>query len=312
LKNNTLLGIASIVLSMLIFSLQDIAVKGIGGNYPVLEIVIFRALMATPITLLLFWLEGGRGLPRSKNLFLENLRGFLLFLSYTTHFMGLAALPLAEIAAIKFSGPLMITALSVLILREKVQLRHWIALIIGFLGVIIIVRPGSASFNLGSFFILISTLLYAFSAIITRQLQKSDSSATMSYYSSVFYLIAAAILAPLAMMVGPMPDAPVSIAFVFNPWSMPSLLDLLIMLSFGLIWAGGMFLSARAYSYALASVIAPFEYVTLPINIMWGFLLWRELPSVMTVIGASITLASVLYTLYHDQRENFKAKAAES
>jgi drug/metabolite transporter (DMT)-like permease len=311
-KNNNLLGITSIVLSMLIFSLQDIAVKGMGGSYPILEIVIFRALMAMPITLLLFRFEGGRGLPRSQNLFLEYLRGFLLFLSYTTHFMGLAALPLAEIAAIKFSGPLMITALSVWLLREKVQLRHWIALIVGFMGVIIIVRPGSASFNLGSLFILISTLLYAFSTIITRRLQKDDSSATMAYYSSLFYLVAALILAPLAVLVGPMPDAPVSIAFLFQAWSTPSLLDLTIMLSFGLIWAAGMFLGARAYSYAQASVIAPFEYVTLPINVMWGFLLWNELPTVATIIGAGITLASVLYTLYYDQRANFKAKAAKA
>jgi drug/metabolite transporter (DMT)-like permease len=98
--------------------------------------------------------------------------------------MGLAALPLAEIAAIKFSGPLMITVLSVVFLGEMVGLRRWLALAVGFGGVLLIVRPGVGSFNLGSIFILISVLFYALAAILTRKLQPTDSSATMSYYSS--------------------------------------------------------------------------------------------------------------------------------
>jgi len=93
--NKNLLGVGSLVLGILIFSLQDIAVKGMGGNYPILEIVIFRGLVAMPITLLFFRLEGQRGLPTTKQHKLEYVRGLFLFLSYTTYFMGLAALPLA-------------------------------------------------------------------------------------------------------------------------------------------------------------------------------------------------------------------------
>jgi drug/metabolite transporter (DMT)-like permease len=111
-------GVGFLVLGMLIFSLQDIAVKWIGGDYPVLEIVIFRSLIALPLTLLFFRYEGGQGLPTTQQPKLEHIRGLFYFLSYTTHFMGLAALPLAEIAAIKFSAPLMITCLSVVILGE--------------------------------------------------------------------------------------------------------------------------------------------------------------------------------------------------
>jgi drug/metabolite transporter (DMT)-like permease len=105
-------GVGFLVLAMLIFSLQDIAVKWIGGQYPVLEIVVFRSVVAVPLTLLLFRYEGGRGLPTTKRHTLEYVRGVFYFLSYTTYFMGLAALPLAEIAAIKFLGPLMITVLA--------------------------------------------------------------------------------------------------------------------------------------------------------------------------------------------------------
>jgi drug/metabolite transporter (DMT)-like permease len=309
--NKNLLGVGSLVLGILIFSLQDIAVKWMGGHYPILEIVIVRGLVAMPLTLLFFRLEGRRGRPTTKQHKLEYVRGLFLFLSYTTYFMGLAALPLAEIAAIRFSAPLMITALSVVLLSEKVRPSRWVALGVGFIGVLIVVRPGTANFNIGSVFILLSTLFYALSAILTRRLQATDSSATMAYYSSLFYLVAAAVLAPLAIAVGPTPNAPASIAFLFHAWAMPTLLDLIVMAGLGLVWAGGMYFMARAYSLALASVVAPFEYVSLPINTMWGLVLWQQFPTLATWVGAGLTLLSGLYTLYQDQKERSQ-KAASS
>jgi len=295
-------GVGFLVLGMLIFSLQDIAVKWIGGDYPVLEIVTFRSLIALPLTLLFFRYEGGQGLPTTQRHKLEYVRGLFYFLSYTTHFMGLAALPLAEIAAIKFSGPLMITLLSVVILGEKVGPRRWLALLVGFMGVLLIVRPGLAGFNMGSIFILISVLFYALSAILTRKLQTTDSSATMAYYSSLVYLMATFILAPLTIFVGDIPNAHPSIAFLFHAWTMPSLLDWVIMSGLGLVWAGGMYCLARAYSLALASIMAPFEYMALPINIMWGFVIWQEIPTLTTLAGAFLTLFSGMYILYRERR----------
>ena len=252
-------GVSYLVLAMLILSLQGIAVKWIGGDYSIMEIVMFRSIIALPITILLYRFEGQRGLPTTQRHKLEYARGFFLFLSYTTAFMGLAALPLAEVAAIRNSGPLMITLLSVLILGEKVGPRRWLALGIGFIGVLLIVRPGSATFNLGSIFILISVLFYALNVILTRKLKDTDSSATMSYYSSLVYLVAAFILSPLAILVGEMPNAHPSIAFLFRAWAMPTLLDWGIISGLGLVWAGGMYFIARAYSTAPTSLVAPFE-----------------------------------------------------
>jgi drug/metabolite transporter (DMT)-like permease len=296
-------GVSFLVLAILIFSLQNIAVKWIGGDYSVLEIVAFRSLIALPCTLLFYRYEGQRGLPSTQRHKLEYVRGFFLFLSYTTHFMGLAALPLADVESIRFSAPLMITFLSVVMLGEKVGPRRWLALIVGFMGVLFIVRPGSVTFNIGSIFILISVLFYALSVMITRQLQTTDSSATMAYYSSLVYLVAAFILAPLAIVVGEIPDAHPSIAFLFRAWAIPTLLDWIIMSGLGLVWAGGMYFMARAYSSALASVAAPFEYLSLPINVMWGFVFWQEIPTWMTVAGAFLALSSGMYVLYRERRE---------
>ena len=169
---------------MLIGSLQSVAVKWIGGNYSVLEIVTFRSLVALPITLLFFRLEGKKGLPTTSQPWLQYVRGLFLFLSYTTFMMGLAALPLADIESIRFSGPMMITILSVVMLGEKVELRRWLALIVGFAGILLIVQPGSTNFNEGSLFVLISVLFYALTVILTRKMNATDSSATMAYFSS--------------------------------------------------------------------------------------------------------------------------------
>jgi drug/metabolite transporter (DMT)-like permease len=294
-------GAAFLVLAMLIFSMQDIAVKWIGGGYPVLEIVIFRSLVALPCTFIFLRYEGIRGLPATQQPRLEYLRGFFLFLSFTAYMMGVAALPLADAAAIRNSAPLMITLLSVVWLGEKVKPRHWLALFVGFLGVLLIVKPGSASFNLGSIFSLVATLFYALNIMITRKLHGRDSSATMAYYSSLVYLAAAFILAPLVVGIGEIPDAHPSIAFLFRTWTAPSWLDLVIMSGLGLVWAAGMYFVARAYSLAPASAVAPFEYTPLLFNVMWGLLLWREIPNLSTLAGAFLTLSSGLYILYMEQ-----------
>jgi len=156
--SNNIKGVGFLVLALLIISLQNIVIKWIGGDYPILEIVFFRSLIALPCSILFFRLEGKKGLPSTQKHKLEYARGFFLFLSYITYLMGLAALPLAEIEALRFSTPMMITILSVVILGEKVNLSRWLALIVGFVGVLIVIRPGSTTFNVGSIFILISVL----------------------------------------------------------------------------------------------------------------------------------------------------------
>lgn len=299
---SNLKGIGFLLLAMLIGSTQAVAVKWIGGNYSVLEIVTFRSLVALPITLLFFRLEGKKGWPTTNQPVLQYVRGFFLFLSYTTFMMGLAALPLADVESLRFSGPLMITVLSVFMLGEKVKLPRWLALIVGFAGILLIIKPGSTHFNEGSLFVLISVLFYALTVILTRKLKAADSSATMAYFGSWVYLISAFIFSPLAAAVGEIPNTHPSIAFLFHAWTMPTVLDLFIMSGLGLIWSLWAYFMTRAYSTAHASTIAPFEYLSLPINILWGFLVWREIPTILTITGASLTLASGMFILYLDRR----------
>ncbi|MFZ4826045.1 MAG: DMT family transporter [Phototrophicaceae bacterium] len=299
-SNSNLMGIGFVAMGMLIFSLQGIAVKTIGSTYSIMEIVLFRSIVALPTTLLLYRMEGQRGLPTTQQPRLEYLRGFLLFLSYTTAFMALAALPMAEVDAIRFSGPLMITLLSVGFLGEKVPLYRWLGLIVGFVGVMFIVRPGTATFNLGSVFALVSVFFYAIAVLITRRLK--DSGATQAYFSSLVYLLMAILLNPLPLLIGETNYAHPSISFLLRAWQSPTLPHLLVMFGLGLVWAGGMYFIARAYRTAPATVVAPFEYVSLPINVLWGILFFQEFPIWATWVGTLLTMGSGLYMLYREQR----------
>jgi drug/metabolite transporter (DMT)-like permease len=138
--------------------------------------------------------------------------------------------------------------------------------------------------------------------MFTRKLQNTDSSATMAYFSSLVYLVAALILVPVTLSVGEIPNAHPSIAFLVRAWAMPTFLDGIIMCGLGLVWAGWTYFMARAYSLAQASVAAPFEYLSLPISIIWGFALWREIPTWITLVGAALTLSSGMFILYLDRK----------
>jgi drug/metabolite transporter (DMT)-like permease len=304
-------GILFLLIGHLILSIQGIAAKGFSSDYPILEMVLFRSAVALPTCLVIFRMEGHRGLPKTKHLGLNALRGLFLFLSYTTYFMAIASLPLADTAAIRNSAPLMLTLLSVLFLGEKVDLKRWTALIIGFMGVLLVVQPGSTSFDLGSIFVLISTFLYTLMVLVTRKLQKTDSSAAMSYFSTWIYIIGVIVITPVTLLVGEDVGMHPSIAFLFRHWSMPAFGDWLIMSGLGIVWASGMYFIARAYSVAEVSAVAPFEYSPLVINILWDAVLWGILPTWIMLIGALITIGSGWYILNYGKKELDKQSAIE-
>ena len=300
--NSNLQGILFLILALWIISTQSIVVKLLAGSYPVLQMVVLRNLVALPITLFLYRSEGGRGMPLSKKPGLEILRGIFLFVSYTSYMMGVVDLQLSQVEAIRFSGPVMIMLFSIILLKERVVWYRWIMLAVGLAGVTMIIRPGSSDFNSASILILVSVLFYALTAIVTGKLKDYDRSGTMAFYSSAVYLACALILTPVTLMVGELPDAPGSISFLFNTWTMPSLLDGIIMCSLGLVWAGWTYSMTHAYSLAPASVLAGYEYLSLPINAFWGFLIWKEIPALSTLGGSGMIILAGFFVAYMDRR----------
>ena len=299
-RSTNLQGIFFLILGMGIFSLQNIAVRFLDTGYALMEIVLIRSLVAIPCILILFRYEGRTGLPTTNRLGLQMFRGFLLFVAYTTYFMGLAAIPLAEVAAIRFSAPFFVLALSVLLLGEHVDWQRWAAVVVGFIGVLFVVRPGTYTFDIGAVYVLITSLTYAMSSIITRWLKTTDSSATMAYYCTLTYLGCATILSPILIFVGEPSEAHPTIGFLLRSWATPTMVDFGVMVALGIIWATGMYSVARAYSLAPASVVTPFEFTVIPINIFWGYLFWAEIPVSMTIFGIVLTIMSGLFVLYRD------------
>ena len=172
-ENSKFLSISCKIVAHFCFTTQDIAIKLISGNYALYQIILIRSILAILYTLLVFVpIDGGFNYLLTTRLGLQLLRGFGIVISNLCFFTALVTLPLGEAVAIFFVAPLMITALSVFIIREKVGLSSWIAVLVGLLGVLIILRPGFEEFNPGYILPLVAALAYALVQIITGKLGK--------------------------------------------------------------------------------------------------------------------------------------------
>ena len=159
-----------LIAGVTVFSLQDVIIKWISGKYPVNEIVLIRSCFAIIPILFIAHLEGGVHLLRTNNLLGHSSRSFFMFGAYICFYLSLAALPLAETVSLFFSAPIFITILSATFLGEKVEIRSWLAVLVGFLGVIIMLRPGSKIIDAAALLALLTAFLYAIASIITRRL----------------------------------------------------------------------------------------------------------------------------------------------
>ena len=151
------------------FALQDVVIKKISGVYPLHEAMVLRSIAAFPVLLLLVWRDGSATLTGPGWPWLL-IRGTVAFMAYSCYYLGLAALPIATAVALYFAAPLFITVLSVLFLGERVGARRWAAVVIGFLGVVTIVRPGTALFDWASLLPITAAFLYAVAMVLTRRI----------------------------------------------------------------------------------------------------------------------------------------------
>jgi len=294
-NDSPLQSIAFILTGVFVFSLQDVLVKWISDRYPVHEIIFIRSVSALLPMLLLVRLEGGRQRIRTRRPVLHSLRALLMFLSYISFYLSLAALPLAEAVTLFFASPLFITILSAPMLGDRVSFSTWLPVLLGFSGVALMLQPGLQVVNPAAFLPLISALLYAVVSIITRQLGKADSGICLAFYPTVLYILFATLLSLGAGGRLGGGDAHPSLAFLLRSWQMPSHTDLLLMMSTGLIAAGGFYCLSQAYRLSRPSFVAPFEYTAVPISCFWGYLLWQEVLNPLSVSGILLIIGSGLY-----------------
>ncbi len=296
LVNERIAGMFSVAAGVSVFSVHDAIVKGLSGVYPFHQIVFIRSLVALPV-LLLIALAEGRGRLALHRFRLHLLRGLVMYVAFTAYYLGLARLTMAETVALTFSAPLFIAALSVPILGERVERRSWAAIGAGFLGVLIIVRPGAGLADIAAVLPVMAALAYALSALFARRLGTTESGGAMALSATAVYILASGIMGLALAGIEAPAGAHISVRFLLNPWAWPSARDLGLMAGCGVLAALGFFFLGQGYRLAQANLVAPFEYVALPWAVLWGYLFFGNLPDATTILGAAIVVGSGFYTL---------------
>ncbi len=293
-------GIYSKVVALALLSTMDAVVKALGARYPTLQIVFCRSVFSVLPLLWLIQAAGGWQTLATRQPLLQFGRVVVSFLSMFGFFYLFPLMPLAELYAISFASPFFMTVLGVLLLGEQVGWRRWCAVIVGFIGVLIIVQPGTAAFHPLSLAVLGTTFCYALSMICVRRLSRTDSDQT----TIMCYSIASITVSGLIISGNEIAGQPLGTA-----WIWPTFTDWLWLAAIGLTGGFGQILMTRAWRLAPAAVLAPFDYVSIVFALSYGWLFWREVPTVWLWLGLPLIIGSGLYMLH---RERVRARQRRS
>lgn len=295
--NRNLLGIISLIFGVMLFSTQDAIIKSISHDYAVTFAMAARCIVSLPLLLLMVHVDCGLAKLRSPLFWALVMRGFILLVAYTTYYMALPALPLAEAIALFFAAPIIVTLLSVPMLDEKVSPQSWAAITLGFIGVMVILQPGTALFNPAALFSLVSAAAYALSMVIARKLGVSESATVMAFYQNAVYLVGALVIAAVFASLGVGHAIHPSFDFLVRPWTWPKNYDLFLMCICGVIAAIAMSLLTNAYRMADANLVTVFEYTGMIWAPLWGFLFFNEVPRWTTLTGLGLILVAGLISV---------------
>jgi len=274
-------GIASILTAVLFFAIMDATAKWLGQDYEPLQIVFLRHLFGLLPVAVFVWRGGGPRALVTRRPGLHALRALLVFFALFTFFSGLRQMPLAEAIAFAFTAPLFVTALSVPVLGEAVGARRWAAVLVGFVGALIMVRPGTAAFRIEALWVLASALCFALAMLLTRRMARSETSVAMLAYST---LGAGLVGLPLVPFV----------------WQAPAGGDIWLFVLIGLVGGTAAYFVIVAYRNAPAALVAPFEYTALVWGAILGWILWREQPAPVVWLGAAVIMLSGLYVTHRE------------
>jgi drug/metabolite transporter (DMT)-like permease len=269
-----------------LFTVMGGMVKWLIVSYPLSQIIFCRNLFAL-LPLLPFIVQAGVGSLRTSRPGGHVLRCGIGLASMITTFWSLAYLPLANQTAIGFAAPLFVTVLAALFLGETMRWRRTVAVIVGFGGVLLMVRPDGDGFFgdgrfVGSLLALFSTVTYAIVLVIIRRLSTTESSITIAFWFTITGLVASGLVLPFEFV------APVS------------LLDAGLFLAMGLLGGVAQILMTGAYRWGPASIVAPFDYSGMLWALAIGWAVWGELPTVDVLLGATVVIASGLYILHRE------------
>ena len=306
---NTAAAIGCVLAGVAAISVNDVLIKQLSGGYPLHQMVFIRSAIGIVFSLMLVQMEGGFAILRTRTPGLHLIRGALVVVSNLTYFAALAVIPLAEATALFFVAPLMITLLSIPLLGEKVGPLRLTAVSVGFAGVVLMMRPWESETEVSRiilFLPVLAALTYALNQILTRRLGATTRASALAVYiqgtfivvSLAFYLVAGDGRYAVGVENG-------SLQFLLRAWVWPEGGDRWLFLGLGLNSAIIGFALAQAYRLADAAVVAPFEYIGLPLAIFWGWVIWGDVPTPVVWAGSALILGSGLFVFI---REKFKSR----
>lgn len=275
-------GVAFMILAMFIFAIVDGIAKYLTQSFHPLQVVWVRqaGLFAGAI---FFLLLHGKTIIYSQHIPLQIVRGLCATLSAVLFIFGISMVPLADATAVTFVAPLFVVIIGALFLKEPVGIHRWSAVIIGFIGTLLIIRPGFEGFNIALFLPVIAASFFALRQIISRYLAASDSLATTLCYTATSSF---AVMCLPALFI----------------WTTPTSLEaVFLMIILALLGLCGEMLVIKALSTGLAVVVAPMHYTILIWTSLYGYLFFHQLPDGLTWAGGGIIIATGLYTLYREQ-----------
>lgn len=261
---------------------MDASVKWLGAYYPTAQIMFFRCAVALIPVVVIIAMRGGLGVLKTQQKGLHLLRSVLGVSSMGLAFYAFSLMPLAEAISILHTAPIFMTALSVLLLREKVGIRRWSAVIIGFIGMLIVIRPGSAMFASGALYMLIAALLIACTTTIIRHLSARDDPVCITFY---FTLTGVAVSL---------------VAMSIQGWVNPSLHDLALLTLVGLFGGMAQYLMTLSYRHVAIGIVSPLKYLSIVFGGSIAYMVWAEIPDLQSMIGITVIVVSGLYTLHRE------------
>jgi drug/metabolite transporter (DMT)-like permease len=283
--DSPLRAVTYMVLAGLLFPLLNGSVKYLGARYPITEIFWARYAGHVVFCLIAVLPRYGFSAFVSRRPGTQAWRSVLLFAASAFYFLGLQIVELPTAAAISFVGPIIVTALSVPMLGEKVGVRRWTAVLVGFAGAVVIIRPDAGTVQWGAVLILLDALCYAFYQILARKVGSIDPAAVSITLSGIGGFVISTAILPFSALVMPV-----------------GAVDWLVFVLVGMWGLLGHFFVIKAYQWGSASLVAPLCYGELIGATLLGYLIFAELPDLFVWIGAAIIIASGLYITYREHR----------
>ena len=290
-------AVAILVAGKFLFAVQDVIIKEMSGGYPVHQIVAIRGLAAIPILILLIHFRGGITILRRYRPTIHLIRGALMLIAFMCFYVALAGTSLTKATALFFTAPFFITLLSIPLLGEKVGLRRFASITVGFIGVIVVLRPDTDTFSYFDLLPILAAFFYSCCQLMVRVAKMTEPPAVMSLYASIAFVVLGGLFGLGLSFFEAAPDADVSSQFLLRAWAMPDKADLLLMLLTGITSALGFMCSSNAYQREQASRISPFEYVMIIWVTLLSYLVWSEIPDASTLLGIAMIVGSGIYVI---------------